>query len=100
MKKHKVETLQNAIENTTTSEELAGKLEQDTLVENHKANYEEEELTDNVFEKSLTEADIIDISSNKPSLISKEFFSRLKEEAHHLTLRLMDLKSGYKKIML
>ncbi|CAG8591822.1 12145_t:CDS:2 [Acaulospora morrowiae] len=118
VKKHKVETLQNAsdqvldfqeklteemrkepllesttqkqAENTTTSEELAGKLEQDTqgcdALENHKANYEEEdELTDDEFEKSLTEADIIDISSNKPPLIIKESFSRLKEEAQSQT---------------
>ncbi|CAG8591897.1 4006_t:CDS:2 [Ambispora leptoticha] len=54
----------------------------ENILENHKANYEEkDELAEDEFEKSLTEADIINISSNRPSLMSKELLSRLKEEA-------------------
>ncbi|RHZ63143.1 hypothetical protein Glove_332g28 [Diversispora epigaea] len=54
----------------------------ENILENHKTNYEKKnELAEDELEKSLTEADIINISSNKPPLISKEFFSRLKTEA-------------------
>ncbi|CAG8771724.1 26805_t:CDS:2 [Gigaspora margarita] len=52
------------------------------ILENHKAIHEEkDELTDDEVEKSLAEADIINISSdNLP--INREFFNILKEKAH------------------
>ncbi|CAG8581200.1 30036_t:CDS:10 [Racocetra persica] len=52
------------------------------ILENIKANYEEkDELTDNDVERSLAEADIINISSDNPP-INRELFNRLKEKAH------------------
>ncbi|CAG8542600.1 11852_t:CDS:10 [Dentiscutata heterogama] len=52
------------------------------ILENIKANYKEkDELTDNDVERSLAEADIINISSDN-SPINRELFNRLKEKAY------------------
>ncbi|CAG8781740.1 26585_t:CDS:2, partial [Dentiscutata erythropus] len=53
------------------------------ILENNKANHEEKDkLTDNDVEKSLAEADIINISLDNPSILNRELFNILKEKAY------------------